>query len=422
MVGTKEHAFTTDKDISSLSFWELPFDERDKTFGWLRQHAPVSWHPPIEIEGFPPELHGQAGFWAVVRAADVAYVSQNHELFSSDLEKHGGQMVRPIAPELSQRPSFIAMDPPRHTGYRRALAKHFTPKGIARLHEKLEERSAQIVDRVVGAGDIDFVKEVSGKLPMRMIADLVGLPDDLAEPFAEAGDNLASLGDPEVTGPNPVEFGMKQLATLHDIGVQIVNHRRAHPADDLATALAEAEVDGRPLDDLDVEASMILLSVAGNDTTKQSTTHAVIQLWRHPEQKKWLQDDYEDRIDSAIEEFLRHASPVMNFARHATEDVELGGQRIEAGDKVGLFYCSSNRDESVFSEPHRFDITRPPSPHQAFGGLGVHYCLGNVLAKAELKALFRQILTKLPDMEVGEPEMLKGEFLNAVHRLPVHIR
>jgi cytochrome P450 len=418
---TRQHPFTTDQDISSAKFWMLPFEERDKAFGWLRQHAPISWHPPLEMPGFPPEMHGEAGFWAVVRAADVAFVSQNHRLFSSDLEKYGPAMVRPIAPELSQRPSFIYMDPPRHTFYRRAMAKHFTPKGVARLQEQLNERSTQIVERVVGAGEIDFVKEVSGKLPMRMIADLVGVPDDLAETFAEAGDNLALLGEPELIGEDPLAFAVHQLTVLREIGVDIVNHRRKHPADDLATALAEMEVDGRPLDELDIEAAMMLLSFAGNDTTKQSTTLAVVQLWRHPEQKKLLQDDYENRVDNAIEEFVRHATPVMDFARTATEDVELGGQKIEAGDKVAMFYCSSNRDESVFDEPHRFDITRAPSPHQAFGGLGVHYCLGNVLAKAELKALFRQILTKLSDMEVGEPEMLTGDFMHAIRRLPVRV-
>jgi cytochrome P450 len=419
---TRQHPVTTDKDISSLAFWTLPFDEREQTFGWLRQHAPVSWHLPMEVPGWPPELHGESGFWAVVRAADVAYVSQNQELFSSDLEKHGAAVVQPIPGDFTRKPSFLGMDPPRHTKYRRVISKHFTPKGVARLQDKLNERAAQIVDRVIGAGDIDFVKEVSAKLPMLTIADLVGVPDDMVDAFTQAGDNYVGFSDPEVVGDaNPIEFVLKQIDVLREIGVELVAERRKHPADDLATALAEVDVDGLPLDDEDIEAMMVLLSVAGNDTTKQTTSHVVVQLWRHPEQKKWLQDDYDGRIATATEEFLRFATPVLNFARTATEDVELGGQQIEVGDKVGLFYCSANRDESVYPEPHRFDITRPLSAHQAFGGGGVHYCLGNVLAKAQLRTLFKEFLTKLPDMEVGEPEMLESSFLNGVRRLPVRI-
>ena len=419
----RQHPFTTDKDLSSRDFWSLPFLQRDETFAWLRRHAPVSWHPPLEIPGLPPEVHGEAGFWAVVRAADVAFVSQNHQLFSSDRMRYGSPTLPPRPQELNmQRATFMGMDPPQHTRYRQVFSKYFTPKGVGRLKDKFLERTEQIVDRVAGAGEIDFVKEVSAKLPMRTIADLVGVPEESVEAFAEAGDNFVSANDPEVVaGANPLEFAMKQMAVLREIGVQLVAERRKKPAEDLATALAFAELDGRRLDDDDVEAIMLLLSVAGNDTTKQTTTHSVVQLWRNPAQKAWLMEDYEGRIGAAIEEFLRYATPVMDFARTATEDVKLGGQLIEAGDKVGVFYCSSNRDESLFPDPHRFDLARPKTAHQAFGGGGVHFCLGNVVAKAQLRALFRQILTKLPDMEVGEPEMLQSDQFNAVRRLPVRI-
>jgi cytochrome P450 len=422
-VRTKQHPFTTDKDVSSQAFWSLPFIERDKTFAWLRKHAPVSWHPPVEVPSFPPEVHGEAGFWAVVRAADVAFVSLNHRMFSSDVELYGTPTLNPAAATVTQRRSFFHMDPPEHTAYRRLWSQHFTPKGVARIQQKMNERAEDIVDRVVGAGEIDFVREVSSKLPMRTIADIVGVPEDLAETFADAGDKaIAVLADPSVAeGENVFEFVMKQLAVLREIGIDVVADRRKHPADDLATALAETEIDGRRLDDLDIEAAMLLLSVAGNDTTKQTTSHTVIQLWGHPEQMQWLQEDFDNRIGTATEEFLRYATPVMNFARTAVVDVELGGSKIEAGDKVAVFYCSSNRDEAVFDDPHRFDITRPPTAHQAFGGGGVHHCLGSFLAKAQLRALFGQILSKLPNMEVGEPEMLKGDWLHGVHRLPVRI-
>jgi cytochrome P450 len=415
----KKHPFTTDKDLSSVAFWDRSFTERDETFAWLRRHAPVSWHPPLEVPGYPPEVHGEAGFWAVVRAADVAFASQNHLLFSSDRDKWGAPSLSPQRP-VKGRTTFLAMDPPRHTRYRQVMSRYFTPKGIARLQGKLEERAARIVDRVAGAGEFDFVREVSAKLPMRTIADLVGVPEDQVEMFAEAGDNYVGANDPEITGgTDPVRFMAEQRAVLRDIGVALVADRRVHPADDLATALAHAEIDGQPLDEDDIENAMLLLSAAANDTTKQTTSQTVVQLWRNPEQKQWLMADYEGRIGAAIEEFVRYATPVMNFARVATDDVTLGGQAIEAGDKVALFYCSANRDEMAFTDPHRFDLTRPPAPHSAFGGGGVHYCLGNMLAKAQLKALFREILTKLPDMEVGPPETLRSNLFNGVRRLPV---
>jgi cytochrome P450 len=315
------------------------------------------------------------------------------------------------------------MDPPLHTAYRQVFSRHFTPKAIARLSDKLESRAEEIVDRVAGAGDIDFVKEVSAKLPMLTIADLIGIPDDQVEAFAEAGDNFVTVqGDPTVAGDeNVFVYVTRQLKTLRHIGLEVVGYRRKHPADDLATAIANAEVDGRPLDDDDIAGLMMLLSVAGNDTTKQTTSHAVVQLWQNQEQRELLTKDYDGRIGLAIEEFIRWATPVMDFARTALDDVDLGGQRIEAGDKVVMFYCSSNRDESLFPDPHRFDITRPLMPHQGFGGGGVHFCLGNTVAKAELRALFRQFLTKLPDMEVGAPEAMQSDFLHGIRRLPVRI-
>ncbi|MEP7022066.1 MAG: cytochrome P450, partial [Pseudonocardiales bacterium] len=223
-------------------------------------------------------------------------------------------------------------------------------------------------------------------------------------------------------GENPVDFTIRQMAILREISIDTVRYRREHPSDDVATALAHAEVDGRPLDDDDIESIILLLAVAGYDTTKQATSHTVVQLWRNADQKAWLAEDFEARIRSAVDEFVRHASPVLDFARTATQDVELGGQTICAGDKVVLFFASANRDESVFPDPHRFDLTRPRTRHFGFGG-GVHYCLDSSVAKAELRGLFRQILARLPDMEVGEPEPLHRhrEFIHGIRHLPVRL-
>ena len=409
-------------DISSAAFWKLPFAEREKSFARLRREAPVSWHAPMEVAGIPPEVHGEPGFWALVRARDIAFASQNHELFSSDSQRYWGVGLKPRDPAAIPAPTFLEMDPPLHTRYRRIMSSGFTPKSVRRLSAQIEERAEAIVDRVVGAGEIDFVREVSSKLPMLTVADMVGVPAELADEFAEAGDKAMGAGDPAISGDaDPEQFYFDQLAVLREIGVELVKKRRANPADDIATALALAEFDGQHLTDDEIESVMLLLSVAGNDTTKQTTSHSVYQLWRSPDQKAWLSEDFEGRIAPSIEEFIRHASPVVEFARTATADVEVAGQVIPAGDKVVLFYASANRDETEFAEPDRFDLTRPPHPHTGFGGGGVHFCLGNGVGKAQLKALFRQILTKLPNMEVGEPEYLQSEFIHGVRRLPVRI-
>ena len=188
------------------------------------------------------------------------------------------------------------------------------------------------------------------------------------------------------------------------------------------TSIVNAEVDGHRLTDEEIGAFLILLASAGNDTTKQSTTHAMMALVDNPDQREWLMADFEDRIGPAIEEFVRWSSPVLQFARFATEDTEINGQPVAAGDKVGLFYCSANRDETVFDDPGAFDLTRSPNPHLGFGGGGPHFCLGSQLAKAELRNLFRELLTRLKSVEFGEPDLLYSSFVHGVKRLPAHVR
>jgi cytochrome P450 len=418
---TTTHDETSGLDISSAAFWALPFDERDRTFATLRDAHPVSWHPPIETPEYPDGSHGQAGFWAVTRAEDITYVSQHHEVFSSAIGLTG---LRPI-PEGARAPlSFLEMDPPTHTAYRKVMSASFTPKAVARLGEKIEERAAAIVDRVAGAGEIDFVTEVAARLPMMTIADLVGVPESLMETFADAGDEIVKLQDPSEYAADADKMALfhESVAVLAGIGAELARARRVDPQDDIMTALVSVEVDGRKLDEQEILMILVLLSVAGNDTTKQTTTRTVIQFDRHPEQRSWLLEDFDGRIMGSIDEFIRHASPVLTFARTATVDVELHGQSIRAGDKVGMFYCSGNRDDRVFERAADFDLDRPRSPHVGFGGGGVHYCLGNGVAKAQLRALFRQILTRLPRLEVGEPDYLVSDFINGVKHLPVTIR
>lgn len=413
------HTPTTEKDISSSAFWSKPFAERDETFSWLRKNAPVSWHPPLEDQRVPPELHKEAGFWAVTRLSDIQHVSQNNEIFSS---QQGTVMVRPLHPDTVLVPNFLEMDPPLHTQYRQMMSAAFTPKAVARLSAKIEERAHDIVAAVAGVGRIDLVDEVSGKLPMLTLADMLGLDGDAAGEFARAADNFVGASDPEVVpdGRDPVEFMIEQLGVMSKVGLDLVHYRREHPAEDIATAIAQGRIDGERLTDDQIGSIMLLLSVAGNDTTKQTTTWAVLELDRNRDQRQWLYEDFNARIAGATEEFVRYASPVIEFARIATEDTELGGQQISRGDKIGIFYCSGNRDESVFEHPEKLDLRRPRTPHVGFGGGGVHYCLGNGLAKAQLRAILNEIRLQLPNLAVvGEPELLNSEFINGIRHLPV---
>jgi cytochrome P450 len=415
-----DHTTTTDVDISSAVFWGQSFEERDETFAWLRRHAPVSWQPPIEDPSVPPEQHQERGYWALTTNEDVRLASLNHGTFSSA----SGVSLRPRPPDApSQPPSFLEMDPPNQTRYRQIISAAFTPKAIAKINAKIEERARAIVANVVGAGAVDFVESVSAKLPMVIVADMVGVPEDLVETFARAGDAIVNAQDEAYlpVGVSSLDYVMQQVAILHEIGIDLVKFRRKHPVDDVAGAIAAAQIDGGSLSDDVIGSLMTLLSVAGNDTTKQTTTLSVLQLDRNPDQKEWLLEDFGGRIARAIDEFVRHATPVISFARTAARDCEIGGQQVAAGDKVALFYCSANRDEKVFDEPHRFNLSRSPNPHVGFGGGGVHFCLGNGVAKAELRALFREIFAQLPDLRVtGQPEFVQSDMFHVVKHLPVH--
>ena len=218
------------------------------------------------------------------------------------------------------------------------------------------------------------------------------------------------------------ENTLNEMLLLSNLGIELASYRRRNPGDDLMTSIVNAEVDGHRLTDEEVGAFLVLLSSAGNDTTKQTTTHAMLVLVNRPAARDWLMADFDGRIGPAIEEFVRWASPVMQFARFATDDTEIAGQQISAGDKLGLFYCSANRDESAFDDPQAFNLQRSPNPHLGFGGGGPHFCLGNQLAKAELRNLFRELLTRLQHIEFGEPDLLYSSFVHGIKRLPAFVR
>ncbi|MFI1335289.1 cytochrome P450 [Streptomyces sp. NPDC020845] len=404
-------------DISSPEFWGKTFDERELTFARLRAEGGVTWHEPMG-GGIPG---AEKGFWAVTRHEDIVAVSRNHEGFSSA----EGVSVTPLPKEVQQETSFfLVMDPPDHMAFRRLISAAFTPKQIARIQAQIEADARDIVDGLVGAGEIDFVSSCSAVLPMRTVSDMIGIAPQDREAVTRAAEVLFAGPTEEdlAAGVDGAALVRRQVQVLREAAIEIAQDRRRRPRDDLMTKLVQAEVDGRRLTDEQIGAFMVLLSTAGNDTTKQTTSHTLLALSRNPGQKRWLMADWPARIGTAVEEFVRYASPVMNFARVAKADTEIRGTAIQAGEKVGLFYCSGNRDESVFDRPGVLDLSRSPNPHVGFGGGGVHYCLGHTVAKTQLRALFRELLTRVPDMEVGEPEWLPHQFVHGIKRLPVHVR
>ena len=403
-------------DITSHDFWSQPFAVRDETFAQLRAGQGLTWHRAF-ASLFPME---EPGFWALTRRADIAFVSQHPELFTSA----EGVALDPMPAEIQRIASFfLTMDPPQHTTYRRLISSAFTPRNVRQIEEQIHKNAVTVVGDLIGAGDIDFVAACSARLPMMTIMDMLGVPQADQPEVATAAEKLFSMSDDEYsTLEERAQDTINEIKLLSSTGAELAKFRRANPGDDLMTSIVNAEVDGHRLTDEEIGAFLILLASAGNDTTKQSTTHVMMALVDNPDQRDWLMEDFENRIGPAVEEFVRWSSPVLQFARFATEDTEINGQPVAAGDKVGLFYCSANRDEAVFDKPGQFNLQRSPNPHLGFGGGGPHFCLGNQLAKAELRNLFRELLTRLKTVEFGEPDLLYSSFVHGVKRLPAFVR
>lgn len=403
-------------DVSSKAFWAQTSEQRDERFARLRAEDPVSWQRPVE-DAVAPDPN-DPGYWAVVKHADIVKVSRDSKSFISG---QGVQfdMLPPDMLEASQ--SFLAMDAPRHTLLRKLISVAFTPRQITRLDEQIKVAAREVVDSFAAdpSGEIDFVERCAEPLPVRLFCDMFGIPDQLREQTARAAGDVVSWADPERLGDrSAAEVIMGACLELHGIAGELTAARRAKPTDDLFTNLVQAEVGGEHLTDHDIGAFFVLMSVAGTDTTKHTSSLTVKAMTDFPEQRAWLRAGYDDRIKTALEEFVRYASPVMTFRRTAVTETELGGRRIIPGDKVVMFYPSGNRDPDVFADPDRFDLSRDPNPHLGFGGGGAHFCLGNQLAKGALRALFSELLTRIPDFEAGEPDLLGTNFMRGVKRLP----
>ena len=402
-------------DLSSRAFWSTTAAERERSFAVLRAERPVSWHPPVEDAVMPDP--DDRGYWAVTRRSDIVAVSRNNEVFLSGK----GVMFESFPEELLEASqSFLAMDPPRHTKLRKLVSAAFTPRQVRRIEDSIRANAKTIVEELRAAGSgADFVDHCAKELPIRTLSDMVGIPESERDHMAHATDAMVSWADPaSLDGRNPLEVLVENQLYVHQVAGALAAERREHPGDDLISSLVNAEVDGDRLADADVAAFFVLLSVAANDTTRQTTSHAMKALTDFPGERAWLLEDFDNRIGTAVEEFIRWATPVMTFRRTPATDFELGGQTILAGEKVVMFYPSGNWDTEVFDHPERLDLSRSPNPHVGFGGGGLHFCLGAHVARAQLRAIFGELLRQLPDIQAGDPTYVAGNFIHAVHSMP----
>jgi cytochrome P450 len=397
--------------LGDMEFWARPEEEREEFFRFLRDEHPVSFHPEPQVENFPRG----PGYWAVVRHADVVHVSRHPELFCSG---RGGSNIGDVPQEMAEYlGSIINMDDPRHRQLRNLVSHGFTPRELERLLDDVKRRARAVVDAVAPLGACDAVADIAAPLPLQIICDMVGVPPSMEQTVFEASNVILGFGDPEyVTGVHDL---MGAFHTLHGLATELGEHRLREPADDLTSILMHAEVDGRRLTVGEFASFFILLVVAGNETTRTAISHGLWALHTHPDQKRLWMERYDELAQNAIEEIVRWATPVIHFRRTATRDTEIAGQPVAAGEKVVMWYNSANRDERVFDDPYRFDLTRFPNPHVAFGGGGPHFCLGANLARREMRVMFEELFRRLPDLEITEsPVMLRSGFIHGIKRMP----
>jgi len=313
------------------------------------------------------------------------------------------------------------MDDPRHARLRRIVSRAFTPRMIARFEDDVRRAATTIVDDLLATGPCDFVSHVAARLPLKIICDMMGVPDDQYDMVLAQTNIILSGFDPEFLSEDQDEVVIQLLGAgqaLADLVTGLAAARAEEPAEDLVSALARANIDGEQLTSAELASFFVLLVVAGNETTRTALSHALMLLTAYPDQRALLVADLEGRIAGAVEEIVRYASPVLFMRRTVTRDYTMNGQDYHEGDKAVLFYYSANRDEAVFTDPERFDITRSPNPHVGFGAPGPHFCLGAHLARRELTVMLRELLTRVPDITAGEPDRLLSSFINGIKRLP----
>ncbi|MBW2448737.1 MAG: cytochrome P450 [Deltaproteobacteria bacterium] len=406
-----------DVRLDDITFWSRREEEREGAFALLRRERPVSFHKEFEPPPQVPLPQGP-GYWAITRHADILEASRRSDLFCSGK----GIQIPDLPEELNEFfGSMIAMDDPRHARLRRIVSRGFTPRSLGRIEDEVQSRAVAVIDRVIDRGECDFVSDIAAALPLEIICNMMGIPASQRQFVFDHTNTILGLGDPEYVKPgeNPLAAALNSGKALADLMNEIAKERRKTPKDDLTSQLLNAEIESEALSDQEIASFFVLLVAAGNETTRNAISHGMLALGQHPDERRRWAEDFEAVAPTAVEEIVRWASPVIHFRRTATEDTQLGGQKIAAGEKIVLWYNSANRDEAVFEDPFRFDVTRTPNEHVGYGGPGVHHCLGANLARREITVMFRELLRRLPDLEItGPPERLLSNFIHGIKRMP----
>ena len=405
------------KELSDAELIELDVTDREhwedgpphEVFTELRGRCPVHWS---EINEYP----GEAGFWSLTKAEHVREVSLDWKTFSS--ERGGVTGLTHVIPLEFQQGMFIGMDPPKHDRIKQLFNRGFTPKRIAQHEDAIRAIAEGVLDRVAPRGECDLVSDVAQPVVSRVIGSFMGLPEEDDIVWATLANSALGLGDEDLNPGGIEQIVNQDLPEVFERCRALIAERRDRPTDDLTSVLVHAEIDGERLEEHEIVLGFFLLIMAGNDSTKATYTSGMRALLEHPDQMRMLAED-PSLIPGAVEECLRMYPAFAHFRRTATEDTEIAGQPVKEGEKVLMWYLSSNRDEDRYENPHTFDVLRNPE-HQAFGAGGRHFCLGAALARLELKVLFEETLKRFPEMELaGEPAPAVSAFLNQLKSLPV---
>jgi cholest-4-en-3-one 26-monooxygenase len=393
-----------DPDLYAVALPRAEFDE-------LRKTAPIWWQAqPRGRDGFDDEGH-----WVLTRHADVKEVSRNSEVFSSyentAIIRFSEAMTRDNI-EM-QRVILLNMDAPQHTRMRAIISRGFTPRAVANLKDALAARAMNIVRTALESGEGDFVRDVACELPLQAIAELLGVPQEDRMKLFDWSNMMVSYDDPDFDPEDGQTASFEMLSYFMEVAEQ----RKDHPENDIVTKLVTADIDGQELTSDEFGFFTILLSVAGNETTRNAISHGMIAFMENPDQWELYK---KERPETTADEIVRWSTPVVSFQRTAKEDVVLGGQQIKAGDRVGMYYAAANFDPEVFEDPYTFNILRDPNPHLGFGGTGAHYCIGANLARMEMNLIFNAIADVLPDLSLlGDPERLRSGWLNGIKKMPM---
>jgi len=409
-----------DIDLSDMAFWGRPPADREAAFTLLRAERPIAFFEEPDLgETSALALPRGPGYRVLTRHADVTEVSRHPDVYCSG---KGALTIIDLPEEMIDFfAGMISTDNPRHARLRRIVSAAFSPRHIRAIEESIEQVAVRLIDQSAGLGECDLVTSFAAPLSLEIICNMMGLPPSEHATVFRCSNVISSSSDVEYLpeGSDTLQAILEAGQELTALMTDLASYRLTHPTDDLTTALVSTNIDGDALSHSELASFFILLLTAGNETTRNSISHGILALSEHPDQRALWQADPVGVAATGVDEVVRWASPVIWMRRTVTTDTVLSGEELHDGDKVLLLYPSANRDEEVFEDPFRFDVLRNPNPHVGFGAAGPHFCLGAHLARREIDVMLRELLTRLPDIEVsGEPDWTQSRFVNGIKHLP----